>query len=173
MHKIPVRTWWPMGSEGECKVRIVRFASIVLTVGTLTAVSAGILPVTAWSIAPNGFQVVPSMLRLKPAALRSQSICTGPRLARAAHSWAVANHGPAGSSEITSFYCRGSYALSNASTTEDGGYGFELTYRKASTSTWKVIDSANLVPPNGLPRNVYRAFLAIQPKFFHHGVFRF
>jgi hypothetical protein len=162
-----------MGRKGERRVRVARLVSIALLIGALSAVSAGMLPITAWAIGPNRVQVAPSMVRLTPVVHLSRSTCTGPRLARAAHSWAVANHGPAGTSEITSFYCRGSYALSGASTTEDGGYGFYLTFRKLSTSTWKVVGSANLVPPTGLPRSVYRAFLVVQPREFHHGVFRF
>jgi hypothetical protein len=154
-------------------VRITSVASIALTVGSLTIVSASLTPVRAWSIGRIGFQVAPSIWHPDSTVLRKQSACTGARLARAAHSWAVATRGPAGTSKITGFYCRGSYALANASTTEGGGYGFELTFRMASASTWKVVASANLVPRTGLPRNVYTAFVAIQPKLSWSGAFHF
>jgi hypothetical protein len=166
-------TGCPVGQVGERSVRILRIATLTLAAGSFAAFSAGVAPDAAWSASPSGRGSSQSPLQLTLAAQNTKSICTGSRLARAAHSWALSQHGLAGTSELTNFYCRGSYALSGASTTNGGGYGFLITFRMVSTSSWKVLASSNLVPPNGLPRSVYKGFVALPPKDFHDGAFHF
>jgi hypothetical protein len=83
--------------------------------------------------------------------------CTGEALAQAAHSDRLAK-GPRQlaqpvSHEIIGFTCAEGYAAAVIST---GNYGAIMSFR-STTSGWVVLGLGNLLPPTGLPSNVFPA----------------
>jgi hypothetical protein len=90
-----------------------------------------------------------------PPAAASAAPCTGDALAQAAQTWVTQQpDGMAGTSAITAFACDGTYAGAVVSTTTGAGYGYNITFRSGGGG-WSVIASSNILPPDGLPSDVY------------------
>jgi hypothetical protein len=78
------------------------------------------------------------------------ALCAGEALAQAAH--AAFSTQSNGQDAVTGYTCVDGYA---AATATNGNYGWTITFRSA-VSDWKVLGSANIMPPTGVPSRIYQ-----------------